>query len=153
MRKVIVVLEDNSDRVAVMKEWLAERLSMYESFFSDDPSTIVGVLTQRTDDILAVSLDHDLFDRADGSTTITGMEVAKFLSRKEPRFPILIHSSNAIDADRMQRMLVQSRWPVSRVTPFDDTNWIGTDWYPTLRRAIGKSAVPVSVSDESDIDE
>ncbi|MBL8864499.1 MAG: hypothetical protein KF873_00130 [Gemmataceae bacterium] len=142
MRKIIVVLEDNAERIAAMKLRLEDRMPMYDCFFSDDPGEIVEVLTRRKGDVLAVSLDHDLFDRADGSTEITGMDVAEFLSRTEPEFPVLIHSSNAIDADRMQRLLAKNRWSVTRVTPFNDTSWIGEDWYPALRRAIGKSAMP-----------
>ncbi len=145
MRKIIVVLEDNSDRIAAMKLRLEDRLSMYDAHFSDDPGEIVDVLTRRKGDVLAVSLDHDLFERADGSTEITGMDVAEFLSRTEPDFPVLIHSSNQIDADRMQRLLTKNRWPVTRVTPFNDTSWIGDDWYPALRRAIGKFAASESV--------
>ena len=150
MKKIVVVLEDNADRIATMNSWLADRFSMYDSFFSDDPNKIVAVLMERPDDILALSLDHDLFERADGSTDITGMEVAEFLSLKEPWFPVLIHSSNRIDADRMQRLLKKNRWSVTRVTPFDDTAWIGDDWYPALRRAISKFAIPEPVDDDRD---
>ncbi len=154
MKKVIVVLEDNADRVSVMKEWLADCLSMYESFFSDDPNEVIDVLQKRSQSILALSLDHDLFERADGDLDRTGMEVVDYLSRGEPSFPILIHSSNQIEADRMKRRLAKHHWTVSRVTPFLDTSWIGTDWYPTLRKAIGRLAKKESKADvDKDVEE
>lgn len=69
-----------------MTQWLEERLGIYEYYFTDDPNAMIGILCERMDDIVAISLDHDLFDRA--------------------------------------------------VTPFDDTTWVGNDWYPTLKKAI-----------------
>ena len=64
---------------------------MYEHFITNDPNELIGVLTLRLDDILVVSLDHDLHERPDGSTELTGMMVADFLVTLRPSFPILLH--------------------------------------------------------------
>ena len=153
MGKLIAILEDNPDRVAVMRRWLAERFGMYEHFFSDDPDTLIGHIRPRLGDLVAVSLDHDLHERPDGNTAVTGMAVAEFLSAAEPKFPVLIHSSNTRAVERMRERLRSCDWVVVAVTPFDDTNWIGDDWYPALKRALRRFARPEpvpSVPDEMD---
>jgi CheY-like chemotaxis protein len=143
MKKLIVVLEDNGDRVEAMRQWLEDRLSMYDTFFSDTPARSIDVLDREGERVLAVSLDHDLLELADGRTDLTGMIVAEHLTNLTPSFPVLIHSSNGREADRMERVLRKGRWTVYRVHPFLDTTWIGTDWYPTLRKAIKRFAIPV----------
>ena len=140
MPKLIVVLEDNTDRVHAMKKRLEDRLSMYEHFITDDPHELIGKLRERMDDVLALSLDHDLHERPDASTVLTGMMVADFLATQQPRFPIILHTSNTRDGETMKSRLVVKGWKVTWVTPFLDTAWVGDDWYPTLKRAIRRSA-------------
>lgn len=140
MPRLIAVLEDNADRVRVMKEWLADRLPMYETYFTDDPASTNDVLAERADDVLAVSLDHDLYDRRDCTTELTGMIVAEFLAQREPTSPVLIHSTNDRDSGVMKAKLVEAGWRVSKVVPFDDTNWIGLTWYPALKKALRRAA-------------
>jgi hypothetical protein len=134
--KHIAILEDNPERVEVMTRWLTDRLGMYDRFISDDPDTLILHIRPRMEDVVVLSLDHDLHDRPDADTTVTGMMVVEFLLTHPPAFPILIHSSNRVDADRMQRRLLRNRWHVGMVIPFDDTNWIGDDWYPAVRKAL-----------------
>lgn len=136
MAKCIVVLEDNDDRRRAMREWLGERLSMYELLLTDDPAECVGHLRARRRDVLVASLDHDLHERSDQSTTLTGMQVVDYLVETPPAFPVLLHTSNRPDGERMRSRLKKAHWNVTWVTPFDDTNWVGTDWYPAIKRAI-----------------
>ncbi len=124
-----------------MTLWLDKRLGMYEHFFTDDPNEMNRLLGERMDDIIAISLDHDLFDRAVGGTELTGMMVADFLTTQPPRFPVVLHTSNARDGETMKRILREVGWRVTAVTPFDDTTWIGNDWYPTLKKAIRRFAM------------
>lgn len=123
-----------------MKSWLAERLSMYEHFFTDDPYELISILRDKFEDTLAVSLDHDLHERLDGSTELTGMMVAEYLAGQKPGFPILLHTSNSRDGERMKLQLLDADWSVDWVKPFDDTTWIGNDWYPTLKKAMHRFA-------------
>ena len=119
-----------------MTLWLERRLGMYEHFFTDDPYEMIRLLRERMDDIVAISLDHDLFDRAVGGTELTGMMVADFLAMQPPQFPIVLHTSNARDGETMKRILREAGWRVRVVTPFDDTTWVGNDWYPAMKKAI-----------------
>jgi hypothetical protein len=138
--KLIAILEDNTDRVRVMTDWLADRLPMYDRVITDDPDTLIAALQARWEDTLVVSLDHDLHERPDGDTDATGMEVVRFLLDRPVRFPVLIHSSNRVDSDLMQRKLNRRGWQVVRVHPFEDTVWIGTDWYPAIKKAMSVPA-------------
>lgn len=143
MKMLIAVLEDNADRIEVMKSWLEDRYYMYEHYFSDTPSEFIQTLQVNTDRILIASLDHDLFERVGGENGFTGMMVVDYLKDVVPQFPVIIHSSNSHAAETMIDKLRSSHWQVARVIPFDDTSWIGDEWYPTLRRFIRRIAKPV----------
>ena len=136
----IVILEDNEDRVAVMKDCLSDKLSSYEAHFFDESSTMVAFLETCLADVIAVSLDHDLEMKEDEMGRAfdagTGRAVAEFLAGKVPAFPIVIHTTNSSAGLAMEMLLQESKWKTYRVIPFDDTTWIGSDWLPTLRRAI-----------------
>ena len=152
MAMLIAILEDNADRVLAMKKWLDDRLSVYDRFVTDDPHELIGKLRERMEDVLGVSLDHDLHERPDGSTELTGMMVADFLATQPPRFPILLHTSNVRDGETMKQRLLSKEWRVTWVTPFDDTTWIGNDWYPTLKKAIHHTTKPKRISTIDDRD-
>lgn len=152
MAKCILVLEDNDDRRDAMQDWLDERLSMYELVITDDPDEFIRQANQRSPDILAVSLDHDLHERADQSTTLTGMLVVDHLEKLRPTFPVLLHTSNTRDGERMRSRLVERGWDVDWVTPFDDTSWVATSWYHALKRAIRKTARQGQLPVTNDVD-
>lgn len=140
MAKCIVVLEDNRERRVAMGRWLADRLPMYDLKITDEPSEFVACIRNRAGDILAASLDHDLHEREDQSTEITGMLVIDRMVEMSPTFPVLLHTSNRPDGERMRSRLTEAGWTVEWITPFDDTAWIGEDWYPALKRIIRKLA-------------
>ncbi len=152
MKKSIFILEDNADRRETMRQWLDDRLSMYELVLTDDPDEFIQAVQMRLHDILAISLDHDLHERPDQSTTLTGMLVVDFLTTLEPAFPVLLHTSNDRDGERMRSRLIESGWNVQWVVPFAGTKWIANEWYHTLKRAIRKSSKRelVSLADDAD---
>lgn len=138
--KSILVLEDNRDRRVVMEKWLADRLYMYHAVVTDDPNKFIGVVRERAQEVLVASLDHDLHERPDGSTSLTGMLVVDHLVQVPPAFPVLLHTSNRVDGEVMRSRLSDAGWGVTWVTPFEDTEWVGKDWYPALKRAIRTTA-------------
>lgn len=154
MAPVIVILEDNADRQSVMHAWLEDRLPMYERQIWSDPDRIVFIMKERWSSILITSLDFDLYDDPKIGINRTGGEIVDFLTaRRDHPFPILVHSSNAPEAEAMQRRLQKSHWLTDRVIPFDGTDWIGHDWYPALKRLIRTAArgrKPVAAYDETD---
>jgi hypothetical protein len=146
---LIAILEDNRERIDAMRRWLDDRFRMYETYVSNDPETFNSTLEQRWNELLLISLDHDLFEGRDGLPDDDGMTVATFLATREPRCPIVIHSSNTPAALRMKRMLDRKGWTVSRVIPFDDTAWIVDDWIPTVRRRLRNFAPTTSFASNS----
>ena len=133
---LIAILEDNRDRIDAMRRWLDERFRMYETYITDDPVEFNRTVKKRWMDLLFLSLDHDLFERADRSRDDDGMTVADFLVTREPQCPVIVHSSNSQAAQSMEKLLVRKGWTVSRVIPFDDTTWIANEWIPTVRRLL-----------------
>ena len=177
---LIAVLEDNTDRREAMEGWLTERFSMYERFFTDDPYAMINAIKMRRSDLMVLSLDHDLHERPDFSTELTGMIVAKHLAsetrigrslpitagflpsnmghqpsstrdaRSFEKFPIILHTTNTRDGDTMEVMLRESRWPVQRVIPFDGVTWVHQDWHRALKRAMQSNMRTVAADDLPD---
>lgn len=144
MKKCILVLEDNVERRDAMKEWLDDRLPMYDLFLTDDPDQFIQYADRRREDILVVSLDHDLYERSDASTSLTGMLVVDHLVGQKPSFPVLLHTTNRPDGEKMESRLATNGWDVRWVHPFDGTSWVATDWYHQLKRAIRRQSQKMS---------
>ena len=153
MKNLILILEDDPSRIDVMKGWLQDRLYMFEHHFFDRPSELIDVVKRRGNEVLAVSLDHDLNELCLPTHPLseprpedpTGMDVVAFLEQHPPQFPVLIHSSNHQAAEKMVRCFKKRHWPVDRVIPFDDTAWIGDEWLPKLRKMIEKQHAQLAV--------
>src|SRR5262245_33208529 len=141
-RKIIGVLEDNPERVAAMAAWLDDRFGMYEHLITADPRRLLDLVHRRADDVLIVSLDHDLFEAVDAGDDPTGMQVVDELVARPPAFPVIVHSSNAQAARTMVQRLKRRHWTVVSVMPIEDTAWIGREWYYELRRLIHDRAAP-----------
>ena len=152
VKKSIVILEDNDERRDAMTARIMERLPMYNLFITDDPNEFIRYVQEYSRDILVVSLDHDLYERFDQSTELTGMLVVDHLIQCDPTFPVLLHTSNQPDGERMQTRLREVGWTVEWITPFLDTAWIIDEWYPALKRAIRSKAnyERVSVMENTD---
>jgi CheY-like chemotaxis protein len=137
---MIVILEDNIDRQAAMRACLADRFYTFETHFFDDAREMIRFLDEHLADTLAISLDHDLELKPGRSDRLidpgTGRMVADFLATKSPSCPVVIATTNAPAAEGMKCVLRDAGWKTRRVVPFDDMQWIETEWFPTLRRAI-----------------
>ena len=140
MAMKIVILEDNADRQAVMRECLADRFYTFEAHFFDDSREMIRFLDAHLAETILISLDNDLDMKTgpDGRSYDPGdgCRVAEFLARQGPVCPVLIHTTNTAAGDAMNRMLRGAGWKTRRIVPFDDTAWIKTDWFFTVRRAI-----------------
>ncbi len=136
----IAILEDNLDRQAIMRACLADRFYMYEAHFFDDSCEMIRFLERNLDETLVIALDNDLELKPgpDGRPVDpgSGCHVAEFLASRLPVCPVVIHTTNAIAGTKIDELLRQAGWTTRRVVPFDDMNWIQTDWFPAIRRAI-----------------
>ena len=107
MRLTIAVLEDNDDRIAAIERCLADKFPFFESRFFRTATEAIHWLDDHLESAVCISLDHDLEPSpfAAGVDPGTGREVADFLARREPRCPVVIHSSNLDAAIGMQCVL------------------------------------------------
>lgn len=136
----IIILEDNSDRMAIMRACLTDRFYQYDAHFFDNSMEMIRFLGEHLSDTLVISLDHDLDLKPgpDGRCLDpgTGREVADFLAQKEPTCPVILHTTNSSAAVGMETVLRDAGWKTRRVVPFDDMGWIETAWFSAIRRAI-----------------
>jgi hypothetical protein len=139
MRK-IVILEDNEDRRATMQRCLADRFPQFEARFFEEPAPMIAYLRDHLPDAAVISLDHDLDLKPGPDGRLidpgTGREVADFLARQTPVCPVVIHTTNSVAAVGMEMTLTESCWKTQRVVPFGDLEWIPTQWFRAVRRAI-----------------
>lgn len=145
-----VILEDNDERRAAMRERLMDRFPQYSVSFFSTAAECVDHLQRHLPGVLAVSLDHDLelIPIGNGRTLEpgTGREVADFLAAQAPSCPILVHSTNAPASVAMIQELEDSGWPVYQVSPYGDLEWISERWFPTLREAMSSWTRTASVA-------
>jgi CheY-like chemotaxis protein len=136
----IAVLEDNAERTAEMRRYLSDRFYQYDLRFFDDASEMKAFLEKNLPETLLICLDHDLELKQLPSGEVidpgTGRDIVDFLSDKPPVCPVVIHTTNTAAADGMESVLNESHWRTFRVSPFNDLEWIPTDWFRTVRRAI-----------------
>jgi CheY-like chemotaxis protein len=144
MAMKIVILEDNEDRQAAMRRCLEDRFYQFESRFFDDAAAMIAFLEKNLSDTIVISLDHDLEMRSGpkGGTADpgTGRQVADFLAQKSPVCPVIIATTNSAAALGMELTLQEAGWQTRRVLPFNDLEWIPTEWFRSVRRAIVGSA-------------
>lgn len=136
----IVILEDNLERRAAMQELLADRLRQCPALFFATSAETIWYLQSYWEDVIAISLDHDLEMIDLGNRTLidagTGRDVADFLATRKPRCPVIIHSTNAHAVAGMQAELEQASWQVECVSPYGDLEWVGEWWFPTIQNSI-----------------
>jgi hypothetical protein len=91
-------------------------------------------------EIIAIGLDNDLELIRNGEGRLLdpgcGREVAEYLAGRTPICPVVIHTTNSDAAVGMERVLGEAKWTTYRVTPHGDLEWIGSEWFRAIRRAI-----------------
>jgi hypothetical protein len=140
MAMKIVILEDNPERTATMRRCLADRFYQYDAQFFDDAAQMKDYLEMHLAETLLIGLDHDLELKSTPTGEYldpgTGRDVTDYLSRRPPVCPVVIHTTNSAAAQGMEAVLTEARWKTYRVIPFNDLEWIPTEWFRTIRRAI-----------------
>jgi hypothetical protein len=149
--KKIVILEDNAERQAAMRQALADRLHTFEPVFFASTAPLLDYLGRHLEEAILIALDHDLemLPGRNGRCTDAGCgrEVADFLAQQSPACPVVLHTTNGAAGDGMAMVLNDAGWKTYRVVPAGDLEWVGTAWIRTLRRAIlgtAKDRAPAS---------
>ena len=140
MATKIVILEDNAERQAIMRACLADRFYTFDAHIFDDAAEMIAFLETNVAETIAIALDNDLEMKTGPNGRAIdpgeGRQVAEYLAKQKPVCPVIIHTTNSNAADAMTEVLTTAGWKTRRVVPFDDMNWIPTDWFAAMRRAI-----------------
>jgi hypothetical protein len=141
MRQSIVVLEDNTERIAVMEDCLADKFPFFERQFFRTAPAANAWLRENGATVACISLDHDLEPMSPGDADPgTGRMVADLLAGFRPTCPIILHTTNRLAADGMELVLADSGWAVERIMPYENCRWIAEAWLPIVRKAIVSAA-------------
>ncbi len=136
-RKVILILEDDAHRRAHFAAAVATIPGTSLKFWTDAPSMIRG-LENWLDRAQLISLDHDLNPQhPDSPDPQTGFEVAAFLASLAPCCPVVLHTTNFLRVDSMDRELRDGGWQTCQIRPLRD-DWIARDWLPKVRDLINQ---------------
>lgn len=130
MPTLAILEDDERRREAMLHHLAADALEVH--VFPRAPD-MVAWLEANLDTCALISLDHDLVSPTPGDDPGTGMDVASFLGQREPRCPVIVHTSNHLAAPGMRWVLSQARWANERVAPFNDLEWVEVSWAPTVR--------------------
>lgn len=139
----ILILEDDLERQRVMRACLDDRFPQYAARFFATASAMIEYISRHdVDELLLISLDHDLepIDGSTGEGPGTGRDVADCLAERRPRCPVIIHTTNAPAAVGMQAVLADAGWTTIRVAPYDAERWIRESWFRAARNAIVDAA-------------
>lgn len=132
----VAILEDNVLRQNEMSRVMPlHNVFPITTFFRTAPGMIQWL--QKTDfsSLSALSLDHDL-DPVNGLDPGDGLDVARWLAGQTVRIPVLIHSSNADRAQRMEWILNDSGFLAYWSPPSPGTDWIEANWIKQLLKII-----------------
>jgi hypothetical protein len=139
-RRVLLILEDNSERIAAMRAQLAESLPNVDPVSFAEVGAFVEWAEAHLAEVSLISLDHDLdlIMQADGTYRDPGdgRQAAGRLAGRRPACPVIIHTTNAPGAESMCLTLRDAGWTAIRVAPGPELSWVRTDWLPAGRAAI-----------------
>lgn len=137
--KTLLLLEDNSERIAAFEAVLAELGNDWQMRVWRDAPTMLAECEDYFAETHLISLDHDLNPQP-GATRDpgTGLEVAKLFASHFPFCPVIIHSTNADRAWSMHNELRFGGWTVERFGPIGD-DWFRKIWLPKARELLTTS--------------
>ncbi len=129
---IIVILDDEPDRIHEMARCLAVHLPRHELVVFDNAPDMIDWLAKNLETAQLICLDHDLGPNRIRSGEVfdpgTGRDVANFLASRKPICPIIIHTTNSLAAPGMASVLNDSGWKNEGVAPYNDLEWISATW-------------------------
>lgn len=129
MTTTIAILDDEPDRLGAMTAALSDRLPQFGVVTFKNAPDIIAWLRDNLSSAVLISLDHDLIPlSADEPDPGTGREVADYLAGWAPVCHVIIHTTNSLAAVGMKMVLDDSGWPNSRVSPYNDLQWVAAWW-------------------------
>jgi hypothetical protein len=139
---MLLVLEDNSDRIGVMRAEVDARLPDLGFVHFADVSSFIAWADANLLHVALISLDHDLEMIAEPNGTLRdpgdGRQVAAWLASQRPSCPVIIHTTNSTAAESMRLTLEDGGWSARRAVPGPELTWITRDWLAAVRAALGR---------------
>ncbi len=144
MKKYITILEDEIERIAVMKELLSTDFSDYEVVFFNNTIEMLDWLKVNLDKIVLICLDHDLGSdriiKGEMTDPGTGRDIADYLETQKPICPVIIHTTNSFGRDAMRFALQDAGWGTTVVLPSAEISWIQTSWFKAVQENLLKDS-------------
>jgi CheY-like chemotaxis protein len=137
-RNLVLILEDNPTRLALMREALDDSPEEYEIHHWDCVGKMQAEAVRLMPKVCLISLDFDLSN----STTRNpgdGMDAVAMLNQQKPVCPVIVHTSLAQTGQKMARALRGGGWTVERVML--DKREAVVDWRGAVERLTATSAV------------
>jgi hypothetical protein len=128
----------------MFRDLLAERFPMFEVCFAVTSGECVRLIDEAFDRVVATVLDNDLdvLRTSFGKSVEAGdgIQVAEFLARRKPAFPVIVHTTNDGARRRIEEILSVKGWTVTTVVPYGDQEWIAKEWFRAVRNAVVETA-------------
>lgn len=141
--KIIVILDDDAERVEMMRKEITKRFPDFTYVFFDNAPDMIAWLKDSLEKIVVISLDHDLGPNRERDGEVfdpgVGRDVVDFLESHKPVCPVLIHTTNQYGGDGMRYALEDSGWFVKRVIPMSDLSWIKDEWIEKMAELINSA--------------
>lgn len=132
-RNIIILLEDNSDRVDRFNSAVGQLGAGYTLAVWRDAARMMAECHECLAEGALISLDHDLTKEDEASPDPgDGVQVAEFLARLPMLCPVILHTSNSERVWSMHNAFRFGGWDAEQVMPFGD-EWIVRSWLPKAR--------------------
>ena len=124
---LIAVLEDDPRRITAMRNATLDT-DRYERKMFDSATELISWLESNLERVALFSLDRDLDSTAVHDDKCgNGEDVTAFLLAQSKRFPVIIHSSNALRAPAMHMELAMAGFESVYLRPFRDADQWAAD--------------------------
>ena len=157
MNPVILILDDNEDRLMAMQSLLTESYPQYQIELFDNAPDTNKWLKENLSSVVFMSLDHDLGPNREREGQVfdpgTGKDVVDYLETKKPVCPIIVHSSNYEGRNRMIFSLDAAGWVTSYIIPHDELKWIYDTWRLEIVKLLDMKKALRAFLEAEDLDE
>ena len=114
-RNCIVILEDNLDRLEILRGIVESLPGNFELRHIDSVDGLRSLASNGFACVRLLSLDFSL-DNSSASRPGTGMDAVQFLIKRGPVCPVIVHTASAGDSRKMAAALTGKGWSVKQVS-------------------------------------
>ena len=126
---MIFILEDNDDRIEGFQGLLGDTHHHIERVVPEATEWLKANKGQ----IVLYCLDNDLYVPDYEGDEGEGWQLCEWILNNAPRVPIVVHSTNAHAATKMQMACDEAGWDFHRIVPYFGTQWIEEVWIGKVR--------------------